>query len=153
MTCTSQKLSVFMLSHFFSSLFNHTTQLITSSPYYFNVRPLKNALFCPISVSGSNFNPRNTQCMPVVKIFAFLDLEQNRTFFNGLNVFEILKPVIIYYLYRPIFQLYAQRTYRYTLFITFVHVFLNKPEEIRDRDESYGKTGKIQSCTDENREQ
>ena len=26
---------------------------------------------------GSNFNPRNTTCIPVVKIFAFLDLEQN----------------------------------------------------------------------------
>ena len=37
----------------------------------------QNVPFCPISVSGSNFNPRNTQCIPVVKIFAFLDLEQN----------------------------------------------------------------------------
>ncbi len=26
--------------------------------------------------TGSNFNPRNTPCIPVVKIFAFLDLEQ-----------------------------------------------------------------------------
>jgi len=43
----------------------------------FNMRPLKNALFYSISVSGSNFNPRNTRCMSVVKIFAFLDLEQN----------------------------------------------------------------------------
>jgi len=42
-----------------------------------NMRPLKNALFYSISVSGSNFNPRNTRCMSVVKIFAFLDLEQN----------------------------------------------------------------------------
>jgi hypothetical protein len=33
-----------------------------------------------ISTSGSNFNPRNTQCIPVVKIFAFLDLEQTETF-------------------------------------------------------------------------
>jgi len=40
-------------------------------------RPLQNAPFCPIPASGSNFNPRNTQCIPVVKIFAFLDLEQN----------------------------------------------------------------------------
>jgi len=24
-----------------------------------------------------NFNPRNTQCIPMVKIFVFLDLEQN----------------------------------------------------------------------------
>jgi len=41
------------------------------------VRPLQNVHFCPISASDSNFNPRNTQCIPVVKIFAFLDLEQN----------------------------------------------------------------------------
>jgi hypothetical protein len=27
--------------------------------------------------SGSNFNPQNTICIPVVKIFAFLELEQN----------------------------------------------------------------------------
>jgi hypothetical protein len=40
-------------------------------------RPLQNALFCTISASGSNFNPRNTQCIPVAKIFAFLELEQN----------------------------------------------------------------------------
>ncbi len=41
------------------------------------LRPLQNAPFCPISVSGSNFNPQNTQCIPVVKIFSFLELEQN----------------------------------------------------------------------------
>ncbi len=51
-------------------------------------RPLQNAPFCPIPASGSNFNPQNTQCIPacpvgpadrtgVVKIFAFLGLEQN----------------------------------------------------------------------------
>jgi hypothetical protein len=39
------------------------------------MKPLKNAPFCPISASGSNFNPQNTQCIPVVKIFAFLELE------------------------------------------------------------------------------
>jgi hypothetical protein len=27
---------------------------------------LQNAPFCPISASGSNFNPQNTQCIPVV---------------------------------------------------------------------------------------
>ncbi len=47
-------------------------------------RPLKNTPFRPISVSGSNFNPRNTQCIPVVKIFAFLELKRNWTFFKGL---------------------------------------------------------------------
>jgi hypothetical protein len=48
------------------------------------MRPLKNALFYPISASGSNLNPRNTKGIPVVKIFAFLDLEQNGAFFKGL---------------------------------------------------------------------
>jgi len=40
------------------------------------LRPLQNAPFCPISVSHSNFNPQNTQCILTVKIFAFLELEQ-----------------------------------------------------------------------------
>jgi len=47
-------------------------------------RPLQNAPFCPISASGSNFNPRNTQCIPVVKIITFLELEQKYAFFKGL---------------------------------------------------------------------
>jgi hypothetical protein len=38
---------------------------------------LHNVPFRPISASGSNFNPRNTQCIPVVKIIAFLELERN----------------------------------------------------------------------------
>jgi hypothetical protein len=48
-----------------------------------NLRPLQNAPFCPISVSSSNYNPQNTQCIPVVNPpmfgggFAFLELEQN----------------------------------------------------------------------------
>jgi hypothetical protein len=46
--------------------------------------PLKNAPFCPTLASGSNFNPQNPKCIPVVKIFAFLGLEQNGTFFKGL---------------------------------------------------------------------
>jgi len=49
------------------------------------LRPLKNTPFCPISVSGSIFGtlvklqryPRNIQYIPAVKIFAFLELEQN----------------------------------------------------------------------------
>jgi hypothetical protein len=52
------------------------------------VRPLQNVTFCPISTSSSNFNPRNTQCIPVVKIIAFLELEQKSTFFKGLAVFS-----------------------------------------------------------------
>jgi hypothetical protein len=42
-----------------------------------NERALKNVPFCPISASDSNFNPQNTKCIPAVKIFVFLDLEQN----------------------------------------------------------------------------
>jgi hypothetical protein len=60
------------------------------------MRPLQNAPFCPISASGSNFNPQNTQCIPacpvgladrtgVVKIFAFLDLEPRLNLQNGFN--------------------------------------------------------------------
>jgi hypothetical protein len=41
------------------------------------MRPLQNVPFRPISASDSNFNPRITQCIHVVKIFAFLELEQN----------------------------------------------------------------------------
>jgi hypothetical protein len=51
--------------------------MITKEKWHHAPRPLQNAPFCPISVSGSNFNPQNTQCIPVVKIFAFLELEQN----------------------------------------------------------------------------
>jgi hypothetical protein len=51
------------------------------------VRPLKSAPFCTNSVSDSNFNPRNTQCIHVVKIFVFLDLAQNGAFFKGLFVY------------------------------------------------------------------
>jgi len=37
-------------------------------------RPLQNGSFYPISVSGLNFNPRNILYIPVVEIFAFLEL-------------------------------------------------------------------------------
>ncbi len=54
-------------------------------------RPLQNGTFCPISAkasqvpaSGSNVNPRNIQYIPVVEIFAFLELEQKLPFFKGL---------------------------------------------------------------------
>jgi len=40
------------------------------------LKPLQNPPFYPISVSDSNLNPQNTQCIPVVKIFVFLELEQ-----------------------------------------------------------------------------
>ena len=46
-------------------------------------RPLQNGTLCPISASDSNFNPRNTTCIPVVEIFAFLELEHKLPFFKG----------------------------------------------------------------------
>jgi len=47
------------------------------SKAYELMRQFQNAPFGPISAAGSNFNPRNIQHIPVVKIFAFLDLGQN----------------------------------------------------------------------------
>jgi hypothetical protein len=38
------------------------------------LKPLQNTPFYPISVSDSNLNPQNTQCIPAVKIFVFLEL-------------------------------------------------------------------------------
>jgi len=37
-----------------------------------------NVSSCPISASGSNFNPRNTACIPVVNLrrIAFLEFQQ-----------------------------------------------------------------------------
>jgi len=52
------------------------------------MRLLQNVPFCPIYVSGSNFNPQNTHCIHVFKIFAFLELKQKLTFFKGLNIAE-----------------------------------------------------------------
>ena len=40
----------------------------------------QNVPFWPISALGSNFNPRNTQCIPPVEIIARLDLDQTETF-------------------------------------------------------------------------
>jgi hypothetical protein len=57
---------------------------------------LQNTPFCPISTSGSNFNPRNTKCIPacpvgpadrtgVVKIISFLELEPRLNIKYGFN--------------------------------------------------------------------
>jgi hypothetical protein len=46
-----------------------------------NERALKNAPFCPISATDSNFNPQNITYIPAVNPagsgIVFLDLEQN----------------------------------------------------------------------------
>jgi len=52
------------------------------------MRPLQNPTFCPISASSSNFNPRNTQCVPVVKIIVFLELEPQ------LNLIPVVKIIV-----------------------------------------------------------
>jgi hypothetical protein len=39
-------------------------------------------------VSSSNLNPQNTQCIPAVKIIAFLEFEQKSAFFKGLDTRE-----------------------------------------------------------------
>jgi hypothetical protein len=65
----------------------------TLSGAFQKVRPSQNARFCSIAVSGSNFNPRNIQYIPPVKIFAFLALEQNGAFFKGLKV-PVMSPCV-----------------------------------------------------------
>jgi hypothetical protein len=50
------------------------------------LRPLQNGTLCPISATGSNFNPRNIPYIPVVEIFAFLELEHKLPFFKGLSL-------------------------------------------------------------------
>ena len=52
-------------------------------------RRLRNGTFCPISASGSNFNPRNTPCIPVVEIFAFLELEQISADFENYHFSKV----------------------------------------------------------------
>jgi hypothetical protein len=52
------------------------------------LRPLQNGTLCPISATGSNFNPRNIPYIPVVEIFAFLELEHKLPFFKGLRFFR-----------------------------------------------------------------
>jgi len=54
------------------------------------LRPLQNGTFCPISASGSNFNPRNIQYITVVEIFAFLELEQKLPFIKGLFLLQLM---------------------------------------------------------------
>jgi len=53
------------------------------------MRPLQNGTFYPISASDSNFNPRNILYIPVVEIFAFLELEQKLPFFKGLVIMRL----------------------------------------------------------------
>jgi hypothetical protein len=61
-------------------------------------RSLKNTAFCPISVSGKNFNPQNTKCIPLVKIYVFLELEPQlniKTDLTGQAKISILKDLYL----------------------------------------------------------
>jgi len=71
--------SMIFLKVFFHSLHNTAGRTVATEAEFGTdcQRPLQNALFRPISASGSNFNPQNTQCIPAVKIFVFLELERN----------------------------------------------------------------------------
>jgi hypothetical protein len=44
---------------------------------------------CPISALGKNFNPQNTLSIPVVKIFACLELEQIFSSLDGHSTEKI----------------------------------------------------------------
>jgi hypothetical protein len=56
---------------------------------------LQNGTFYPISVLGSNFNPRNIQYIPAVEIFAFLEREQKLPFFKGLATKPLLVEIFL----------------------------------------------------------
>jgi len=74
-------------------LLSFLERLSTGEDSFFDIiasRPLQNGTLCPISASGSNFNPRNIQYIPVVEIFAFLELEHKLPFFKGLASLEKL---------------------------------------------------------------
>jgi hypothetical protein len=45
---------------------------IISPLNYLTMRPLHNCHFSVMQRQASDFNPQNTQCIPAVKIFAFL---------------------------------------------------------------------------------
>jgi hypothetical protein len=49
-----------------------------------NIRLFENYLFYPISVLSEEFNPQNTRCIPPVKFFFRLELEQTKQFSNSL---------------------------------------------------------------------
>ena len=69
----------------FSPIYAGITGEYLCDQHTFFLKPLQNLPFCPISASGSNFNPRNTPCIPVVKIFAFLELEPRLNVKCGFN--------------------------------------------------------------------
>jgi len=61
------------LSLFFPFFKRHGTMPQHS---FYSKRLLQNVYLGPIPMSGSDFNPQNTQCIHLVKIIAFLEREQ-----------------------------------------------------------------------------
>jgi hypothetical protein len=51
----------------FNAFCTFSESIALSFPETLKMRPLQNGTFCPISASGSNFNPRNIQYIPVVE--------------------------------------------------------------------------------------
>ncbi len=80
--------------------------LITSGLTDIYMVPIHKWPVCSISTLCSNFNPRNTLCIPAVKIFACLDLKQTASFIdghhnqetraNGFTLLEILISILIF---------------------------------------------------------
>jgi hypothetical protein len=50
-------------------------------------------LFSPISLLGGNFNPRNINPMPAVKISARLKLDENISFLDGHSIAQAMRYV------------------------------------------------------------
>ncbi|MBU4009280.1 MAG: hypothetical protein KJ882_00830, partial [Proteobacteria bacterium] len=59
---------------------NNTFRMTNGIYSYIIESQFQNVPFWPISALGKNYNPRNTLCIPAVKIFARLDLDQTKTF-------------------------------------------------------------------------
>jgi hypothetical protein len=51
---------------------------------------MQKTTFCPISLSGSNFNPQNTYSIPADKIIAFLERDQKLTFCVSIETHTFL---------------------------------------------------------------
>jgi hypothetical protein len=63
-------------------------------------RLFENYLFHLISVLSEEFNPQNTKCIPLVKFFFRLELEQTKPFLNSLLEFEPERGVLTQLLIR-----------------------------------------------------
>jgi hypothetical protein len=59
--------------------------------------PIHKWLFSPISALGKNFNPRNINHMPAVKISARLELDETISFLDGHELLPIHKwPICLF---------------------------------------------------------